>query len=96
MSIDSTHGLVRKAIAYPGLSTAETTLLDGLQVDAVSAAKGDTMHRDGLRRLDHLILETAVRLEGICLDTSRAFLFPLDQRELGAVSASVRFTSAAA
>jgi CRP-like cAMP-binding protein len=38
--------------------------------------------RDGVRRLAHLILETSIRLEGICLDIQEDFEFPLGQSEL--------------
>lgn len=38
--------------------------------------------RDGVRRLAHLVLETAIRLEGICLNVQEEFEFPIDQREL--------------
>lgn len=39
--------------------------------------------RDGVRRLAHLILETAIRLEGVCLTVDRAFDFPVDQKDIG-------------
>lgn len=38
--------------------------------------------REGISRLAHLILETAIRLEGINIDVRRDFDFPIDQREL--------------
>ncbi|MCB1859331.1 MAG: Crp/Fnr family transcriptional regulator [Gammaproteobacteria bacterium] len=38
--------------------------------------------RDGLRRLAHFIMETAVRLEGICIDVKKSFDFPVDQVDL--------------
>ena len=38
--------------------------------------------RDGVRRLAHFVLETAIRLEGICLNVQKDFEFPVDQREL--------------
>ena len=38
--------------------------------------------RDGVRRLAHFIMETAVRLEGICVDVRADFEFPVDQADL--------------
>lgn len=38
--------------------------------------------REGIQRLAHLLLETAIRLEGISIDVRREFDFPIDQREL--------------
>lgn len=38
---------------------------------------------DGIRRLAHFIMETAVRLEGVCVDVRRDFDFPVDQNNLG-------------
>lgn len=38
--------------------------------------------RDGLRRLAHFIMETAVRLEGVCVDVRKDFDFPVDQTDL--------------
>lgn len=38
--------------------------------------------RDGVRRRAHLVLETAIRLEGIRLNVQEEFGFPVGQREL--------------
>lgn len=38
--------------------------------------------RDGIRRLAHFIMETAVRLEGISIDVRKHFQFPIDQEDL--------------
>ncbi|WP_078120421.1 Crp/Fnr family transcriptional regulator [Thiosocius teredinicola] len=38
--------------------------------------------RDGVRRLAHFILETAIRLEGVRIDVRKDFNFPIDQQDL--------------
>lgn len=38
--------------------------------------------RDGIRRLAHFIMETAIRLEGIAVDVKEHFHFPVDQEDL--------------
>lgn len=38
--------------------------------------------REGIRRLAHFIMETAVRLEGIAVDVRESFQFPIHQEDL--------------